>query len=271
MVKELIKRIQLHETNDLAAVLAYYFLLSLFPLLIFLVALLPYFQVEIGTALTFLDQYSPGESGGLLTEHVETILKEPNGGLLSFGIIGTLWSASNATNALIRALNKAFLVEETRPFWIIRLEAIVMTIGLVLTFVLTLILPVFGSILIESAGTFLPIIGENELFLNFMRYILSFLMMCFVLMVLYYFAPNEKVRFKDVYLGAIIATVLWQVISLAFSFYVSQFGNFNATYGSIGGVIVLLTWLYLSGFSILIGGEINAIKQCRRIGKKCID
>ena len=75
---------------------------------------------------------------------------------------------------------------------------------------------------------------------------------------------------KDVYFGAIIATILWQIISLGFAFYVSQFGNFNATYGSLGGVIVLITWLYLSGFAILIGGEINAIKACERNGKKCV-
>ncbi|TDL80840.1 YihY/virulence factor BrkB family protein [Peribacillus frigoritolerans] len=270
MIKELIKRIQLHETGDQAAVLSHFFLLSLFPLLIFLVALLPYFNIETSSMVDIINQYAPAEAGGMLSEHLEGLINEPNGGLLSFGILATIWSASNATNALIRSLNKAFIVEETRPFWKIRLHAVIMTIGLVITFALTLVLPVFGSAIIGFVGNYFSFVSDNEIILNVMRFLISFLMMCAVLMVLYYLAPNEEMTLKGVYFGAIIATILWQLVSLGFAFYVSQFGNFNATYGSLGGVIVLITWLYLSGFAILIGGEINAIKVCERNGKKCV-
>ncbi|MEM5017983.1 MULTISPECIES: YihY/virulence factor BrkB family protein [Metabacillus] len=270
MIKELIKRIQLHETGDQAAVLSHFFLLSLFPLLIFLVALLPYLQIETATIVDVIKQYAPAEAGSMLTDHLTGLMNEPNGGLLSFGLLAALWSASNATNALIRSLNKAFIVEETRPFWKIRLQAIIMTVGLVLTFALTLVLPIFGSAIIEFVGNYFSVVSENEIFLNVLRFIISFFMMCAVLMVLYYLAPNEDMTLKSVYFGAIVATVIWQVISLGFAFYVSQFGNYNATYGSIGGVIVLIMWLYLSGFAILIGGEINAIKACEKNGKKCV-
>lgn len=271
MIKELMERIKINEVSDLAAVLAYYFLLSLFPLLIFMVAILPYFSLDATEITDIIKQYAPGETGDMLTSHIGELLNNPHGGLLSFGILATLWSASNGANALIRSLNKAFLVEETRPFWKVRLHALIMTIGLVLTFVITLALPIFGSVIIDFVSSYLPSVADNQIVLNVSRFIFSFLTMCAVLTVLYMLAPNEKVTFKEAYLGAIIGTVLWQIISLAFSFYVSQFGNFNATYGSLGAVIVLLTWLYLSGFAILIGGEINAIRQCRVSGKKCIN
>ncbi len=271
MIKELIKRVQIHETSDSAAVLAYYFLLSLFPLLIFLVALIPYFSFDISTLLQMIQQYAPGNTNELLSVYIEDILTNTNGGLLSFGILGTLWSASNATNALIRSLNKAYSVPETRPFWKVRLHAIFITVGLVFTFVLTLSLPVFGNALLHVLSLFLPAVHSNEWILQGMRFILSFFIMAIVLIALYFIAPNVRMKVSEVYIGAFIATLLWQGISLAFAFYVSQFGSFDITYGSLGAVIVLLMWLYLSGLVLLIGGEINAIYACEKGERFCKD
>ncbi|WP_241680134.1 YihY/virulence factor BrkB family protein [Metabacillus mangrovi] len=268
-IKELIHRIQKHDLGDLAAVLAYYFLLSLFPLLIFSLTLLPYFSIEPETVGKFVNQVAPGESGQLLKEQITSLISTPNGGLLSFGIIGALWSASNATNAVMRSLNVAHMVEESRAFWKVRGMAIILTIGLVLGLVVTLVLPIFGDVLLASIKGFFPETPLTDGLFVLIRFLIAFFLMALILGMIYYFSPNVDLRVKDIYPGAIAATILWQVISFGFSLYVSQFGNYQATYGSLGGVIVLLTWLYLSGFAILIGGEINAIRFCKRTSQHC--
>ncbi|MBS2970033.1 YihY/virulence factor BrkB family protein [Metabacillus sp. KIGAM252] len=268
-IKELIHRIQKHELGDLAAVLAYYFLLSLFPLLIFSLTLLPYFSIDPQTVGKFVNQFAPGDSGQLLEEQITSLISTPNGGLLSLGIIGTLWSASNATNAVMRSLNKAHMVEESRAFWKVRGMAILLTIGLVLGLVVTLVLPIFGDVLLSGIKSIFPETALTDSLFTVIRWLIAFVLMALILGIIYYFSPNLGLRAKDVIPGAIVGTLLWQLISFGFSLYVSQFGNYQATYGSVGGVIVLMTWLYLSGFVILIGGEINAIRFCKRTSEHC--
>ncbi|WP_338777628.1 YihY/virulence factor BrkB family protein [Metabacillus sp. FJAT-52054] len=268
-IKELIHRIQKHELGDLAAVLAYYFLLSLFPLLIFSLTLLPYFSIDPQTVGKFVQEFAPGESGQLLEEQITSLLSTPNGGLLSLGIIGTLWSASNATNAVMRSLNKAHMVEESRAFWKVRGMAILLTIGLVLGLVVTLVLPIFGDVLLSGIKSIFPDTALTDSLFTVIRWLIAFVLMALILGIIYYFSPNLGLRPRDVIPGAIVGTLLWQLISFGFSLYVSQFGNYQATYGSVGGVIVLMTWLYLSGFVILIGGEINAIRFCKRTNEHC--
>ncbi|AZB43955.1 YihY/virulence factor BrkB family protein [Bacillus sp. FJAT-42376] len=268
-IKELIHRIQKHDLGDLAAVLAYYFLLSLFPLLIFSLTLLPYFSIEPQTVGKFVNQFAPGESGQLLEDQITSLLSSPNGGLLSLGIIGTIWSASNATNAVMRSLNKAHMVEESRAFWKVRGMAILLTFGLVLGLVVTLVLPIFGDVILSNVKGIFPATPLTDSLFTVIRWLIAFVLMAMVLGMIYYFSPNIGLRVKDVYPGAIAGTLLWQLLSFGFSLYVSQFGNYQATYGSLGGVIVLLSWLYLSGFVILIGGEINAIRFCKRTSEHC--
>lgn len=271
VITELIQRIQKHDLGDLAAVLAYYFLLSLFPLLIFLLTLLPYFSIDPNSVASFVKQVAPGDSGKLLTEQINSLISKPNGGLLSFGILATIWSASNATNAVIRSLNVAHTVEEKRPFWKVRLMAILLTFALVIGIAMTLVLPIFGDILLNSIKSVFPDTAMTDGLFTLIRYAISFVLIAVVLGVLYYFSPDIKLSIKDIYPGAIVGTILWQLLSFAFALYVSSFANYQATYGSLGGVIVLLTWLYLTGFVILIGGEINAIRYCKRTKTLCTD
>ncbi|WP_246188273.1 YihY/virulence factor BrkB family protein [Metabacillus lacus] len=269
-LKELWQRVKQSDLTDLAAVLAYYFLLSLFPLLLFLLTLLPLLDIEADGVIGFIREFAPGETGQLLEEQIRGLLSSPNGGLLSFGILATIWSASNATNAAIRSLNKAHMVEEDRPFWKVRLMAIIITIGLVGAMIVALVLPIFGEVILRGIETVIPVSELNRILLNASRWIISIFSMSLALAILYRLAPNTDLKWKDVWVGAVTATVLWQIASLAFSFYVSEFGNYQATYGSIGAIIVLMLWLYITGLIILIGGEINAIRYCRRTGDACL-
>jgi membrane protein len=263
---QLFRRFTEHKVPDLAAQLSFYFLLALFPFLIFTFALLGYLPIPTDDVLELISQYAPQESMSLIENNLRNVLDVQRGGLLSFSIIFTLWSASNGSYAIIRALNHAYEVEESRPFFRARAVSFFLTFSMILAIIVALILPVFG----KAIGLFLfSFVGLSETFLtiwNVLRWIISFCVIVTVFAFLYYFAPNKKIGVREVWIGAIIATSGWELVSLAFSYYVSNFANFTATYGSLGGIIVLMLWLFLSGMILILGGEINALLNQKRKG-----
>ncbi len=252
----------------MAAQLAYFFLLSLFPFLIFLVTLVGYLPIPQLDIIEYISRYAPDETVALLDENIDQLVQDRNGGLLSIGIIATLWSASNGINAIMRSFNAAYNVEESRSFILSRLIAIVLTIAMIVVIAVAFLLPIFGKMI----GTYLfSFFGLSEDFLqawNTLRWVVSSVVFFIVLLALYMLAPNKKVHIKDVTFGAAFATVGWQLVSLAFSYYVNTMGNYSATYGSLGGVIVLMIWFYISGIIIITGGEINALLKRIRIEKR---
>ncbi|WP_374721155.1 YihY/virulence factor BrkB family protein [Peribacillus tepidiphilus] len=256
--QEMIERIKEDDVSGLAAQLAFFFLLSLFPLLIVLVTLLPYLPLSKNDIFGFIRDYAPVESMELIESNIEGIMQQ-NGRLLSFGVVATLWSASNGLNAVVIAFNKAYDVKENRPFWAARAMSIVLTIGMMIVFIIALLLPVFG----KQIGAFLfAEFGFSDKFFRIwgvIRWVLSSVVLFFIFTILYWIAPNIKLKCLTVIPGALFATVGWIVVSVGFSYYVSNFGNFSYTYGSIGGIIVLMIWFYLTGHIIILGAEINAM------------
>lgn len=252
------KQLKTDPILDWAATLAYYFMLSIFPLLIFMLALIPYFNLDVDMIYSFINDYVPEDLAELLSTTILEVIKEPQGGLLSFGILATLWSASNGMNALIRAVNRSYNIEETRNFLRLRGLSILLTIGMIIVIVATLLLPVFGNLIISGLESFSILPHDIAVILNILRWIIGIGLMTLVLMLLYWIGPNIKLKLSQVVVGAVVATVGWQVISFAFSTYVSNFGNFTATYGSLGGVIILMLWFFLTGLILVIGGELNA-------------
>lgn len=257
--------------TGLAAQQAYYYMLALFPMLILLIAIVPYLNIDPQKAINVINQLLPEESAQLLRDNVVKLVSERNGGLLTFGIIGTIWSASNGMNAFMKAMNIAYDVEETRSFIKARLVSILLTIGLILAFIVALLLPVFGNVILDTVQTIIPIPEPYDIIFNVIRWVIGIAVMVAVLTGLYRIAPNKHYPFKHVLPGAIFATIVWQLISLGFSFYVSNFGNYSATYGSLGGVIVLMLWLFLTGLALVLGGEINAIYHRDKTGEVPID
>lgn len=257
MVKTLLKKIQQDDIFDLAAQLAYYFLLSIFPLIIFIMTLLPYLPITKEDLLGIIANFAPGDSMDIINTNLDQVLNR-NVSLLSFGIIATLWSASNGINAIVKAFNKAYNVEETRSFIVARGMSIILTLAMVAVFVIALLLPVFG----EQIGMFLfshfDLKDEFLSVWNALRFLVSPTILFIVFLALYWFAPNKKMKCIKALPGSIFATIGWVIASLGFSYYVGNFGNYSATYGSIGTIIVLMIWFYLTGVIIMIGGEINA-------------
>lgn len=243
----------------LAAAQAYYYLLAIVPLLVTSFAVLPYFKLDVNEVMTFLNRYLPSGIASTFEDNIISLVQTPKGGLLTIGIIGTLWAASSGVVAFMRSTNAAYEVEETRSFIVVRLTALLLTIGLVLAFAIALLLPVFGSVIISFLK---PLLGMSQSFviiLQLIRWIISILVISVILLVLYRFAPNQKLSFKYIYPGALTASLLWLVISFGFSFYVSNFGNYSATYGSLGGMIILMIWFFLTGMILMIGAEINVL------------
>ncbi len=256
---DLFKNFTEDEVTSLSAQMAYFFLLSLFPLLIFLVTLVGYFPYDAASLIADLSGYIPGEAMSLIESNLEQVVDASGGGLLSIGIIGTLWSASNGINAVMRSLNKAYDVEENRSFLMGRLIAIMLLVSMLILILVALLLPVFG----RAIGVYIfSFFGASETFIevwNMLRWIISSAVFFVVFLYLYRLAPNAKVYLKDTLYGALFATLGFQLASFGFSFYVNNFGNYSATYGSLGGIIIMMFWFYIIGIVVITGGEINAL------------
>lgn len=263
-VQPLIKNIMDNDVTGMAAQLAYFFLLSIFPLLIFIVTLLPYTPLAQEDVFNVIKDFAPQETLTMIEKVLKEVLENRNGGLLSIGIIGTLWSASNGMNALMKSINRAYDVEEKRSFIVARGLAILLTLAMIFVFILALLLPVFG----KQLGVFIfSNFGQSDMFLSIwgvMRWVLSPLILFIVFLGIYYLAPSIKIKCMTAVPGAIFACVGWIIVSFGFSYYVTNFGNYTATYGSIGGIIILMLWFYISAIIIMVGGEINSLMGDRK-------
>src|ERR671921_142719 len=177
---------------------------------------------------------------------------------LAFYLILALWSASGAFAALIAALNKAYDVEETRPFWKVRGIALLMTLGLSVMIIIGVLLLVAGPPIGRGIADLLGLGEVFTLIWNVVQWPVALSLMVFTVALLYYFAPDAEQPFRWITPGGLIGVLLWVLASVAFNFYVSNFGSYNKTYGSIGAVIVLLLYLYISSLTVLFGATLNA-------------
>lgn len=255
-------------TTGIAAQLAYYFMLALFPMLIFLLTLVPLFNIETATVLEFIEDYAPEEIAGLLSGIITDVMEGAGGGILSIGILLTLWSASNGMNALMNAFNVAYNVEDNRNIVLVRTYSVIFTLILTLSIALTFTLIVFGG---QIGNLMFGVIGLDSEFTtvwNLIRGILPFFLVFIVFLVMYTFAPNVKNKMKSTLAGTAFTTIAFLITSWGFSIYVTNFGNYNATYGSLAGVIILMFWLFLTGVIIIVGAQINSIIYERQIERE---
>jgi membrane protein len=244
----------------LAAQLAFYFLLAVFPALLFLVSLLGYLPLNatLGTAVAQLEAVVPQEVVSLIREQIEQVLAGGHGGLLTLGIVGAIWSSSSAVTAIITALNRAYDIEDWRPWWKRRIIAIALTVALAVFVVLALVFVVGGG---DLASWVARMIGAGDLFASIWsiaQWAIALTLVVLAVDLVYYFAPNADNKWAWVTPGSVLATALWLVASAAFKLYIENFGSYTAVHGAIGTIIVLMLWFYLSGFALLVGAELNA-------------
>ncbi|MBU0439129.1 hypothetical protein CW746_11135 [Staphylococcus succinus] len=261
----LVYRIGKDDASGLSAQLSYYFMLSLFPMLLFLLSIVPVVGVKQSTIRDMIKEHVPPDYAPQVSSIIGDIMGNASGGLLSIGLIVALWSASNGMTALMNSFNVAYDVEDSRNFIVSKLLSVLFTLALIVVLPLALILPTFGEQI--SSLLFGPIgLGDQVKWVfNIIRVILPLIVVFVAFMLLYTLAPNVKIKMMSVIPGSIFATIVFLVGSYLFGIYISNFANYSKTYGSIAGIIILMLWLYITGFIIIIGAEINAIIHQRKI------
>jgi membrane protein len=248
------------EVTDRAAALAYYFLFALFPTLLFLTVLLGLLPLPglMDRLLQYGDQALPGDASSIVRRTWVEINRGAGGGLLSIGVLTALWASSNGMASIMSALNVAYDIEDTRPWWKRRLLAIVLTFGFAVFILAALVLLVFGPYIGAGvAGLF----GLGTIFTSVWNVANIPIVVFFVLVgiaLVYYLAPAAEQSWRWVTPGSVVALGLWLAMSWGLRLYVGRFADYNATYGSIGGIVLLMLWLYLTGVVLLVGAEINA-------------
>jgi membrane protein len=261
---ELLKRTWREFQDDdalgLAAQLAYYFFLALFPALLFLIALASFFPLGdlAANATQSLQRVAAPGIVDIIRGQLTQLSGSADGGVLSFGVLAALWSSSAAMVAIIDALNRAYDVEDGRPWWKRRLTAVAITLAVAIFLLASLTLVLVGP---ELGGTLASRLGLGAAFewgWKILQWPLVFALVATAISLIYYYAPDVDQDFVWLTPGSLAATALWLIGSLAFRVYIVNFGSYNQTYGAIGGVMVLMLWLYLSGVSVLAGAELNA-------------
>lgn len=253
------------EITAMASQLAYSLLLSFFPFLILLMTLIGHSSVRSEEVIIALSTILPKDIMKLITSTVVEVIETRRSDLLSFSMVTTIWTASNGFNAVIRGLNRAYDEKEKRPYWKVQLTAILCTIGLVLIIIITLALLVFGELGVRLLITKLHFAPSIEFIIDLARYTIGLLVMIFVFTLMYRYTPSKRLNWHETVPGAVFSTFGWTVLSIGFSYYVNNFGNYSKIYGSIGAIIALMSWLFISSVIVLIGGEINATIAYRKL------
>jgi membrane protein len=261
---ELLKRTAKETSADdclgLAAQLAYYFFLALFPAVLFVLALASFFPLTnfIEDIVRVLRPIAPPDMLGFLEEQLRRISNADSGGILTIGILGAIWSSSAAVVAIIGSLNRAYDIEEGRPWWKVRLTAIGLTVALAVLVLISFTLIVAGPTIAERLAGPLGFGAVFEWTWKILQWPFAFFLVSTAVGLVYYFAPDAEQDWVWITPGAVVGTLLWVIVSLLFKVYVANVADYNATYGAVGGVIVLLLWFYISGLAILVGAELNA-------------
>ena len=260
-----------HHMLQVSAALSYYFVLSVFPGLIFLSALVASISLPdlFNHVLLLMGRLLPQDTMKLVYSVLGDVLAAHRGTWLSFGMLGLMWTASAAFDSMIEALNIAYDVNDDRPFWKTRLLAIALA-------------AIIGSLLLTALGAMVvgPRFGEwlasrlsmSALFVAVWPVLRWALAICFTILaveVLYYLAPNVKQRFGATLPGAVLSVIVWDALSFLLGYYFRHWANFNRTYGTLGGFIAFMTWLYWTSFVLLVGAELNA-ELAKESKKGCV-
>ena len=250
--------------TDWAAALTYYGLLSLFPALIALVAIVGVFGNPVTTTNTLTQiagNLAPGSATHTVTVQIQSITahRSASGLLLVVGIATSLWSASGYVGAFMRAANAAYKEGEGRPFWKLRPLQLAVTVGMLVGLVVISLAVVLTGSVVRAVASPLGIGHQAVSVWDIAKWPVVLGIAIVMLSVLYYASPNVRVpRFRLLTPGAIFGLVVWLVASVGFAFYVANFGSYNKTYGTLGGMIALLVWMWISNCALLLGLELNA-------------
>jgi len=258
------REIAYDDCMGMAAQIAYYTMLGLFPFLIFLLGLLSTFPLGESLQPLMLEELRsqmPIEAAQYVTDTALTLLPSRNQGLLSVGLLASLWGASMAIGALITTINRAYNIRPRRNMVVQKVYAIALTLVLSGLWLMSMTIILVGPRFTQQIFEFLGIASETNTFWTTIRLPMAFVLNLLALSILYYIAPEAKQKFRWILPGAFTSTLFWMGASSAFRVFLRNFGAYNKTYGSLAAVVILLVWLWISGFVFLVGAEINALMK----------
>lgn len=261
---QIIKSIFRDDFPGMAAEMAFNLLLALFPVLICFISILGLFTDEniIGQIIKILTPFTPVNAINLIQGALKQIQNFSSGGLLTTSFLATVWLSTNGMWSMIKGLNRAYNVRETRPFLKVRALSLLMLIGMGVVIFLAVNFIVFGNVILKFIELLIHVPNNVSLTVLLVRWPISFLALYAMAYLVYCFAPNinvnKKIHSKAVVCGTLFFCIAWLLVSWGFGLYVENFGRYNQVYGTIGAVVVLLVWLYQTSLMILIGGEINS-------------
>jgi len=248
----------------MAAQIAFYNLLGLFPLMIFLlniIGLFPLGQALQTELLAELRLQMPEEAAGYVADTVLGLLTAGNQGLFGLGLIASLWGASMATGALITTINRAYNIRPRRNLLKQKILSIWLTLVLAFLWVVAFVIVLVGPRVTQGVFEVLNIASETNTFWTSVRLPMAFGLTLVSLSILYYIAPEAKQRFRWILPGAITGTLLWMGASSGFRYFLRNFNSYDMTYGSIAGLVILMVWFWLSGLVFLLGAEVNSLMK----------
>jgi membrane protein len=249
--------------TDLAAGLTYYAVLSLFPAAIAVISLLGVFgqgQTSVDNVIKVLEPLVASHTLDTVRPALEHVATSPGAGIgLVIGVLGALWSASGYVGAFGRAMNRVYEIEEGRPFWKLRPLTVLVTVMVLLLVACVLVMLVVSGPLASSIGSVIGLGSQAVTAWNIAKWPVLVFFVVLVVALLYWATPNVKQpRFRWISIGAFVAIVTWVLASVAFAFYVTSFGSYDKTYGSLAGAVVGLLWLWITNLALLFGAELDS-------------
>lgn len=255
---------------DLAAQQAYYFFFALFPALLFVISVASFFPLQnlIDNTVDTLSRVAPRDVINIVRTQMQQLSNQNSGGILTLAFLVTIWSSSGAMVSIITTLNTAYDVTESRPWWKTRLTAILLTIGIAIFILASMFLVLAGPAFAEHLADTMHLGAAFKWTWWVVQWPIVFVLVVTAIGMVFYFAPDVEQDWVWITPGSVVATVLWIVVSLGLKLYYTMVPNANATYGTIGGVMVLMLWFYCSGLALLAGAELNAeIEHASPYGK----
>ncbi|TFG60862.1 MAG: YihY/virulence factor BrkB family protein [Nitrospirales bacterium] len=268
--KRVVRLSRQHDILGRAAQLGYFFLLALFPALLSLTALVGMLPIQpiLPRLMEFLHKVLPQESLFLVEDYLQHITQEAGSGIFSLSLLGSLVAASWGMMAVIETLNTVYNVQESRVLGKAAVTAVLLTTGAAAFVIVSITMILLGESLSQWIADAVGLSWLFTFWWTILQWPITFLFMLLATSLIYYWAPNIHHKWQWITPGSVVAVLLWILVSLAFKFYVEKLMNYDVVYGSITGVIVLMIWLYLSGLALLIGGELNAVLESKKLSRQ---
>lgn len=258
-ILNVIKNSNYSELSSKAAEISFYLLLSIFPFSMFTISIVVYIPIfHLNKYINILRSIMPESAFNIISLIMNSAMENRSLGLIIMSFFLTIWTSSRAVKSLIKGINKSYKINETRSFLKVLIIAFLFTIILLALIFSSMVFLIYG----EKIGYFIfTYLGLNNIFIkvwDICRYTIGIFTVVIILVSLYKYTPNKKITAREAIPGAIIATFVWILVSLLYSYYTNRYSNYEIIYGSIGEIIILMTWLYISSWAIIIGYEVNA-------------